>query len=317
MKMKNELWIDKYKPKIIDELIVDDIIKMKLKNMVNNLQNIIMSGYVGIGKTISIQCLLNEIYGIEIKNYVLELNSPDDRGVKSMGEIIQNFCKKKVLNPVLKKVIIIDDADNIPVKVQQIINSLMEQYKTIFMFSCNEPSYIIESIQNKCIILNYPKLTDEMIIKKLIDICNKEGKTYTLNGLKLLCNGDMRNAINNLQIIGLINEEINEVNVCNICNMPQIVSLKKIIELCLKDNFDQVSKYVIDMCNAGYLYDDIINGLMFLIKSNEDIKMNEDMKIKYFQILSETILIFSNGISNDIQLLACMAKLCDIKKINQ
>jgi len=305
------MWINKYKPNNFDDLVLNPIILKKLNYMVDNLQNVIITGNVGVGKTSSVNCLINKIYG-KNSTYVYELKMQDDNGMTNLFKNLQTFCKKKILNENLFKVIIINDADDLSVKIQQMINSLIEQFseKCRFIITCIDSSNIIETIQNKCVIIKFPELTKKDIVKKLKYICQNEGLNYTISGLEILSNGDLRNAILNLQIVGLLYETINEENICKILGIPQTNMTKKIIDLCLDKNFTDASDEILKMKNSGYLDIDILFGLLNFSKSYE--KLNDEKKIKYLKIISTIILCVNKGVISDLQLLRCISELCDI-----
>ena len=75
-------WIEKYRPKISNEIILDPFIKQKIDKILESrsIPNMIITGEPGTGKTSTIICLANEIYDNDsYKENVLELNASDDR----------------------------------------------------------------------------------------------------------------------------------------------------------------------------------------------------------------------------------------------
>ena len=97
------------------------------------------------------------------------------------------------------KIVLLDEADNMTKKAQQLINNLMEKYRktTSFAFTCNNSSDIIESIQSRCIILRYKRLDNKKVHERIKYICDNEKIKYTDKGLSsiiLTSEGDMRQA---------------------------------------------------------------------------------------------------------------------------
>ena len=91
---------EKYRPRKIEELVLDKIILNKINNIIKykDIPNIIFTGKSGVGKTSTIHCIARSIFSRKnIHDAVLELNASDDRGIKSVQETIINFCKKKVI----------------------------------------------------------------------------------------------------------------------------------------------------------------------------------------------------------------------------
>ena len=173
-RMKKQLpWIEKYRPRKIEDVILDANILAKIKKIIKDrdMPNIIITGTPGIGKTTTIKCIGRALYGKYISSAVLELNASDDRGIK-VDEPITNFCKNMALfGPDIckHKMIILDEADNITQKAQHAINKKMEDFgaTTRFAFTCNKSVDIIDAIQSRCIIFRYIRLSGPEMAKKL------------------------------------------------------------------------------------------------------------------------------------------------------
>jgi replication factor C subunit 2/4 len=87
------------------------------------------------------------------------------------------FAQKKVnLPPGKFKIIILDEADSMTSSAQQALRRTMEIYSnsTRFALACNLSSKIIEPIQSRCAILRYSKLTNDQLVKRLLEICKLE-----------------------------------------------------------------------------------------------------------------------------------------------
>jgi len=87
---------------------------------------------------------------------------------------------------------------------QQALRKIMDECgsNTKFALSCIFSNKIIEPIQSRCAIIRYCKLSPNHIFKKITEIANAEKVIYTEDGLASIvftANGDMRQAINNLQ----------------------------------------------------------------------------------------------------------------------
>ena len=189
-KLRDIPWIEKYRPKHIDDLLLEENTLVKIKKFIKDkdMPNLIIPGTPGIGKTTTIKCIARELYGPNIEEAVLELNASDDRGIKTVIDIITNFCTKKMdLNDNLKekkyaehKIIFLDEADNMTETAQLLINNLMDKYHetTRFAFTCNTSSDILEGIQSRCIIMRFFRLRKDFIEERLKYICEKENVKY-------------------------------------------------------------------------------------------------------------------------------------------
>ena len=152
-------WVEKYRPKVSNDIILDNFMKQKINKILElkSIPNMIITGEPGTGKTSTIICLSKEIYNEkDFYEYVLELNASDDRGLTIINNKILPFCKKKTKNNIIK-LIILDEADSITTKAQNLLSNIISEYRknTRFVFICNDCTQITESIQSRCMIIKY------------------------------------------------------------------------------------------------------------------------------------------------------------------
>jgi replication factor C subunit 2/4 len=317
-------WIEKYRPRTIDDIILDDNMMVKIKQIIEkkDMPNIIITGVPGIGKTTTIRCIARGLYGKHVNDAVLEINASDDRGIKAVQETIMNFCKKKMdvnnkTHDTEKyaehKIIILDEADNMTEKAQNQINNLMEKFHktTRFAITCNTSSDINESIQSRCIILRYVRLTNEQVIRRLKIICDIEKVEYeeeSLQAIAFISQGDIRAAVNNLQLVYNGYGQLTVDYVYTVCGKPQPVIIKKIFSHCHNKNFAEALKITMSLKEKGFSESDIVLTMLNVLKL-PDLGIDEATKIKFMNTISNSAYIISKGIDNPVQLTACIAKL--------
>ncbi|KAJ3132555.1 replication factor C subunit 4 [Physocladia obscura] len=240
-------WVEKYRPSVLSDIVgnEDTVARLSVIARDGNLPNIIISGPPGIGKTTSILCLAREMLGSQYKEGVLELNASDDRGIDVVRNRIKMFAQKKVTLPEGRhKIIILDEADSMTPGAQQALRRTMEIYSstTRFAFACNMSSKIIEPIQSRCAILRYSRLSDSQLLKRLIEICRVENVDYVPEGLEAIifsAEGDMRQAINNLQATHSAFNFVSYDNVFRVCDQPSPEILGAVITSCLNGDVDK------------------------------------------------------------------------------
>ncbi|KAK6881235.1 Replication factor C subunit 4 [Candida tropicalis] len=237
-------WVEKYRPHKLEDIVGNEetIERLKLVVQDGNMPNMIISGLPGIGKTTSIHCLAYELLGDKYYHQAtLELNASDDRGIDVVRNKIKQFAQTKIsLPPGRQKIIILDEADSMTPGAQQALRRTMEIYSntTRFAFACNQSSKIIEPLQSRCAILRYNKLSDEEVLARLLEIIKMENVQYNSEGLQALiftAEGDMRQAINNLQSTVAGFGFVNDVNVFKIVDQPHPLVIQQILSSCLKE----------------------------------------------------------------------------------
>lgn len=237
-KEKSLPWVEKYRPKKIDDIISHKEIILSLKNFIEmkTLPHLLFFGPSGSGKTSTIKCCAREIYGSYINCMILELNASNERGIETVRTKIKNFVSNKssiFTSEELKgtfKLVILDEIDSMTVEAQGMLRQTIEKYSfsTRFCLICNDIDKINIALQSRCALFRFTPLQLEDMENKLMNICKIENikyDKYVINSIIKISGGDMRSAINTLQHIDLtVNNKISIENVYNISGfcMPEI-----------------------------------------------------------------------------------------------
>lgn len=278
-----------------------------------------LQGPPGTGKTTSVLCLARAMLGENTyRDAVLELNASDDRGIDVVRNKIKMFAQKKVtLPPGKHKIVILDEADSMTKGAQQALRRTMEIYSssTRFALACNNSTKIIEPIQSRCAILRYTKLTNKEVLTRLLEVCSAEFIAYEPGGLEALlftAEGDMRNALNNLQStsagFGLVSAD----NVYRVCDQPHPAKVKAMFEATYTGNVDEAVKIVNELWGLGYSALDIITTIFRVAKNLENIP--EITKLDVIQAISGVHLRVADGVGTLIQMQGLVGRICLITK---
>ncbi|KAF8943974.1 replication factor C subunit 4 [Haplosporangium gracile] len=311
-------WVEKYRPEVLKDIVGNEETVERLQLIANkgNMPHMIISGSPGIGKTTSVLCLAHELLGPAFKEGVLELNASDDRGIDVVRNKIKTFAQKKVTLPAGRhKIVILDEADSMTAGAQQALRRTMEIYSstTRFALACNQSSKIIEPIQSRCAMLRYTKLTDKQVLQRLMEICDAEKVKYNAAGLEALiftAEGDMRQAINNLQSTWSGFGYVNDENVFKVCDQPHPVMVNAIIASCLQVNVDNALQGIHQLWRQGYSAVDIITTLFRVVKFYDG--MPEYMKLDYIKEIGLTHMKILEGVTSLVQLGGLISRLCKL-----
>lgn len=322
-------WTEKYRPRLIENIVADENVIIKINKIINDrdMPNIIITGNPGIGKTSTIICIAMNILGKYMKEAFMESNASDERGIKAVEDNVELFCKKKInfeddfdnnLIYAKHKIILLDEADNMTEKAQRLIHKLMKNYNnTRFAFTCNTSSKIIEAIQSECIIIRFKSLSHDQIFNKLEYICKNENLKYTNDGLSILSSiiqGDLRQAINSLQVLSVNFPIVSVENIYKIYDKPELIYIKNIFINIFKKNFKDSITILLNLKKQGYSSSDIVINMLSILKNNDLLKeIPENIKIIYIKKISKTYFYINQGVDTDLQLIGCLANLYDIQ----
>ncbi|OCB87897.1 P-loop containing nucleoside triphosphate hydrolase protein [Sanghuangporus baumii] len=295
-------WVEKYRPKTLDEIVgnSETIERLKVIARDGNCPHIIISGLPGIGKTTSIHCLAHQLLGDAYKEGVLELNASDERGIDVVRNKIKAFAQKKVtLPPGRHKIVILDEADSMTAGAQQALRRTMEIYSntTRFALACNMSNKIIEPIQSRCAILRYAKLRDQEILKRLLEICEMEKVQYNDDGLTALIftsEGDMRQAINNLQSTQSGFGFVSGDNVFKVCDQPHPILVQAMLRSCLKGDVNSAMEKLTELWDQGYSAVDIVVTIFRVVKTFDELP--EYTKLEYIKEIGFTHMRVLEGV---------------------
>lgn len=197
---------------------------------------------------------------------------------------------------------------------QQALRRIMEIYSstTRFCLACNNSEKIIEPIQSRCAILRYSKLSEKQILKRLTEIAELEKVSHTNDGIEAIiftAQGDMRQAINNLQSTVNGFGHVNSENVFKVCDEPHPLLIKQMIEHCADERIDEALKIMAHLWKLGYSAEDIINVIFRVCKTAA---LPEFVKLEYIKQIGLCHTRISQGLNSLLQLNALLARFIKV-----
>jgi len=181
MLIEHTLWVEKYRPHKIADCILPDAMKTTFQEYVNRKEvpNLLLSGTAGIGKTTVAKAMCDEI-GIDY----LVINGSDNRGISTIQVDVKNYATSMSFSGG-KKVVIIDEADNLTADAQKALRGIIEEVSIncSFIFTCNFKNRIMDAIHSRCSVIDFKangskaKMASQFF-KRVEHILETEGVTY-------------------------------------------------------------------------------------------------------------------------------------------
>jgi DNA polymerase III delta prime subunit len=272
--MKNNLWVEEYRPSTIDECILPVEIKKTFKSILKQgeIPNLLLSGTAGTGKTTVAKALCNEL-GCD----VMMINGSDEgRSIDVVRNQIKAFASTVSLNQSDKpKIVIVDEADYMNAEsVQPALRNFIETFSNNcrFIFTCNYKNKIIPAIHSRCTVINFSiqakdkeKLARQFLarLSTILDQENIEFEPKVVAELIIKHYPDFRRTINELQRYSVSGKI--DTGILVTISEANLVNLNK----SLRDrHFGDMRKWVtdnIDQDPAG-LYKDLYNNFYTSLK---------------------------------------------------
>ena len=309
-----EIWTEKYRPKNLDEVIGQRHVTERLKAYVEtkNMPHLLMTGPAGTGKTTCSLAMAREMFGDEWKGNFIELNASDERGIDVVRGKIKEFARTAPLGNAEFKIIFMDEADALTSDAQAALRRTMEKYSKIcrFILSCNYSSKIIDPIQSRCAVFRFKPLSKDDVKGVLMRIVTNENVKIddeALDALVHVARGDMRRAVNSLQVAASMDKTIDVDTIYQTTGLANPEEVKKMIETALKGNFiaarDKLDEIMIEFGLSGQ---DIIRQIH---SSFFELSIDDREKVMLMDKTGEIEFRIIEGSNERIQLEALLAYL--------
>jgi DNA polymerase III delta prime subunit len=296
-------FITKYKPYFINDFCMDDKLLSVLKTLIEiDYLNILFIGNPSSGKTTILYALIREYYGLSKdanipENNILFINNLKEQGIQYFRNEMKTFCQSHSSIYGKKKLLIIDDIDNINEQSQQVFRNYIDKYKhnIHFISVCTNIQKVIESIQSRVHIIQIPQSSKsqiETIMEKIIDneniVIDGDAKEYLL----MMSGNSIRVLINYLEKMYILGEPI-DIELCKkLCSNISFQNFENYIDKMKNHDLSGAIEILYSIYDYGYSVIDILDYFFTFIKITTII--DEETKYKIIPILCKYITVFHN-----------------------
>lgn len=299
----NDPFIVKYQPQNLEDFKLNNNLRQYIKTCLksDNLL-LLLVGDPGSGKTTLLNIIINSYFldkdmtTSQKNTHVLYINSLREQGIQFYRNDVKTFCQTKSTIPGRKKIVILDDIDFINEQSQQVFRNCIDKYSdnVHFLISCINTQKVIESLQSRTTLIKLNLLLNEElydIMQTIIHneniIIDKQSKDFLLK----LSNKSIRQLINSLEKIKILNKPINYELMVQICGNMNYNYFEEYILLCKnKSNMHKAIKLIFSFSNKGYSVMDILDSLTLYVKSSQI--LTETQRYNILPIICKYISIF-------------------------
>jgi replication factor C small subunit len=318
------MWVEKYRPKTLDDVVgLKDIVE-SLKAFMKNpktMPHLMLAGIPGTGKTTIALAIAHELYGSNWRNFTLELNASDERGIDTVRDRIKDFSRysRSGFGEIPFALIILDECDQMTGPAQTALRRIMETSSRTsrFILICNQSSKIIEPIQSRCAIFRFSRLDKQAMKEQLQCIATKENITLQPEAADRIVDyseGDLRHAINALQTASAYKPDcVDEKTVSMVIGEASPMQVQKMIRKALYGDFIEARKTMYEIMGSfGFSGNEIIRQVQREIFKMSD--LTPEQKAEISNIIGEYDYRLTQGANSDIQLSALLAQFAKFGK---
>ncbi len=307
----NTTFITKYKPYFINEFSEFS----SNKELINILQilhrlddlNLLLIGHPSSGKTTLLYAIIREYYELKKTDNIPEtnimfINNLKEQGINFYRNEMKIFCQSHCSIFGKKKMVVIDDIDNINEQSQQVFRNYIDKYKgnVNFISVCTNIQKVIESLQSRVHIINIPppekeqlRLIMEKIVREEKIEIDQEAKEYLL----AISGTSIRGLINNLEKMYILNEPVDLYLCKKSCSNISFQIFESYVQYIRRGDLYNSVRVLYEIHDYGYSVIDILDYFFTFVKTTD--LFTEDEKYKIIPILCKYITVF-HSIHEDV-----------------
>ena len=306
----NVPYIHKFKPNYFHEYgIEDEIVKtLQLFVSIDNL-NLLLTGDAASGKTTLLNTIVKEYYKDytwkQYESNVLFINNLKDQGINYYRTDVKTFCQTCSSIKNKKKIIVLDDIDNINEQSQQVFRSFIEKFSkhVHFISSCTNMQKVIESLQSRLNIIKIKSIQKEKLanilatVKKSEQILlDEDAEAFVLN----ISNNTVKTLLNYMEKFKLFGEKITLEVAQHLCSNISFLIFDEYTKAVKTKNLEKAIQIIFDLYDKGYSVMDILDNYFLYVKITP--MFTEDEKYKIIPYICKYITVFHTIHENEMEL---------------
>ena len=306
----NVPYIHKFKPNYFHEYGIEDEVVQTLQLFVSmdNL-NLLLTGDAASGKTTLLNTIVKEYYKDytwkQYESNVLFINNLKDQGINYYRTDVKTFCQTCSSIKNKKKIIVLDDIDNINEQSQQVFRSFIEKFSkhVHFISSCTNMQKVIESLQSRLNIIKIKSIQKEKLTNILATVKNSEqilldedAEAFVLN----ISNNTVKTLLNYMEKFKLFGEKITLEVAQQLCSNISFLIFDEYTKAVKTKNLEKAIQIIFDLYDKGYSVMDILDNYFLYVKITP--MFTEDEKYKIIPYICKYITVFHTIHENEMEL---------------
>ncbi|MCI4336010.1 MAG: replication factor C small subunit [Thermoplasmata archaeon] len=314
------VWVEKYRPQHLADMVGQPSITPLLAAYAaqKTLPHLMFAGPPGTGKTTAALALARDLFGPDWRDNFLELNASDERGIDTVRTKIKEYARIAPFG-VGFKLLFLDEADNLTAEAQASLRRLMERYSGScrFILSCNYSSRVIEPIQSRCAVFRFKPHSPAATRVQLERIATAEVKKVdplAFDAIVSVSEGDLRRAINLLQLAATYTDHVTEQTVKDVSTVPLETDVDALFSEAVQHRFLDARRRLLSIfAERGASGEEVLRAMHRFVVSPPAGRLTPDEQISLIEYLGEIDFRLAQGASERIQLEAVLAHLAAMR----